>query len=132
MRNTLQKEFVLNNLSDRHDHPSAYQIFDGAKKADIKIGVTSIYRILNQLVEDEKVCKLITKDNVAHYDYIRNDHIHLICNNCGKIIDIPKNKVFIDDVNKNLQGFKLNMQDITFYGECENCKTIVSDKYKNK
>lgn len=130
MRNTKQKDFVLNNLKNRFDHPTAYQIIESAKNENINIGTTSVYRILNDLIGYGMACKIVTKDNVAHFDYLKNDHIHLVCNKCSKIIDVPNEEIF--KANINLHGFKLITQDITLYGECENCKDRINNKYKNK
>lgn len=131
MRNTKQKDYILNNLKNRLDHPTAQQIYNSAKKDNINIGYTTTYRILNNLTEQGKACKLITKDNIAHYDYITNNHIHLICNICGKILDIPNEVVFNKKFNAKNWGFNINSQEITVYGVCENCKNIETKKYKN-
>lgn len=132
MRNTKQKDFVFNNLKLRYDHPTAYQIVSDAKLKNIEIGITSVYRILNDLIKKGLVCKIITKDNIAHYDFVRNNHVHLVCNNCGKIVDVNNEEVFSDKFNCNFHGFNLNTQDITFFGKCENCKTVTNNKYTNK
>lgn len=120
-RNTKQKEYILKNLQNRFDHPTVKDFYNDSKKENIKIGTTTIYRILKDLSnEEKKVVKIQTKDNVSHYDFNQNNHIHLICESCKKIIDISIEKVFKDE--KIFCEFKINPQNIVLYGICQNCK----------
>lgn len=121
-RNTKQKEFVLDYLKGSYDHPTVSQIYDYAKSNGINIGEVSIYRILNNLVEDGVVCKILTKDNLTHYDYKRDNHFHLICNSCNKIIDKPLSLIFDEKFKELTKGFCITKQDINLYGICEECK----------
>lgn len=121
-RSTKQKKFVLEFLKNTFNHPTVSQILEFAHKEGIRIGEASIYRILTNLVEEGKICKIVTKDNIAHYDYNRNNHIHLVCNICNNIIDTKVDEKFDENLKTLLQGFQLSKQDITFFGECENCK----------
>ena len=88
----------------------------------MKIGEVSIYRILNNLVGEGKVCKIVTKDNVAHFDYVKENHFHLVCNICNKIVDKPITEEFDKSFSKMVKGFKILKQDVNFYGICEECE----------
>ncbi len=125
-RQTRQKEFVLDNLKQRFDHPTALQIFNDAQKQGVKIGEVSIYRILNNLVKEGSACKIVTKDNVAHFDFTREDHIHLVCNSCNRIFDryIGDNEKLADLI----KDFHIAKQDIVLYGICNECAK--SENYK--
>ncbi len=120
-RNTKQKEFVVNFLKNSYDHPTVTQIYEYVKKNGVNIGETSIYRILNDLISDRIVCKIITKDSLTHYDFIRENHFHLICNVCNKIIDKPLNTIFDKKFKDLTKGFCITKQDINLYGICEEC-----------
>lgn len=131
-RKTKQKEYVLNNLLNRFDHPTVSQIYADALNEGMKIGEVSIYRILNNLVEEGKVCKIVTKDNVAHFDYVRENHFHLVCNVCSKIIDKPITEEFDKNFSNMVKGFNILKQDVNFYGICEECaKKRTSDWSSN-
>lgn len=120
-RNTRQKEIVLNYISTRFDHPTVRQIYNDLLKLNEKIGEVTIYRILENLTKENKVCKIVTKDNVAHFDYVRDNHFHLVCNLCNKIIDKPITKTFDEEFISMVKGFKVLRQDINFYGICDDC-----------
>ena len=127
-RQTRQKEYVLENLKQRFDHPTALLIFHDAQQHGIKIGEVSIYRILNNLVKEGKVCKIVTKDNVAHFDLIREDHIHLVCNCCNRIFDreLDNDK----HLSNLIKDFQISKQDIVLHGICKDCAKILNDKEK--
>lgn len=126
-RNTKQKDFVLNNLKNRFDHPTAFQIYLDSCKEDIKIGEVSVYRILNNLVEEGKVCKIVTKDNVAHFDFNRDNHIHFVCNVCNEIIDRNCTSNLEKEIEKLSKKFKISKQDMNIYGICEKCQNKITD-----
>lgn len=119
-RNTIQKQIVFENIKNRYDHPTATDIYDDLKKQNLKIGLTTIYRILNDLVEEGKVNKIITTDKIYHFDYNRINHIHFICTNCGHIYDIDKNdfkKLDVEFKNKNHK-----IENLFIQGLCDKCK----------
>ena len=61
-RNTRQKQIVASNIKKRFDHPTANEIYEDLIKHNSKIGLTTIYRILNDLVEEGKINKIITPE----------------------------------------------------------------------
>lgn len=119
-RNTMQKQIVYKNIKNRYDHPTANDIYNDLKEQNLKIGLTTIYRILNDLVEEGKVNKIITPDKIYHFDYNRVNHIHFICNKCGHIYDIDKkdfSKFELKFKKKNHQ-----IENFSIMGICDKCK----------
>ena len=102
-RTTKQKEFIKEYLKNSYIHPTAFDVLKSAKENNINIGLTSIYRILNKMVEKQEAFSIITKDNIVHYDTNRGDHYHFICTSCNKIIDIDYD---IEDNNLNFRDLK--------------------------
>ena len=119
-RNTIQKQIVFENIKNRYDHPTATDIYDDLKKQNLKIGLTTIYRILNDLVEEGKVNKIITTDKIYHFDYNRINHIHFICTKCGHIYDIDKNDFIKLDVEFKNKNHKI--ENLSIQGLCDKCK----------
>ncbi|NCN10971.1 MAG: transcriptional repressor [Leptospira sp.] len=90
---TKHRELILQNLQDRRDHPTAKMVFDGTKDSVKKISFATVYNSLEYLVERGLVKKLNIDSDSARYDAILDAHSHLICSDCGKIIDIPALKL---------------------------------------
>ena len=123
-RNTKQKELILKLLDDNRIHPTMLEIYELAKKEDQNIGQATIYRNINKLVEDESIIKLPSVgDEGYHYDINNHPHTHLVCNSCGKIIDIFDNdyEKFIKKIADN-NSVIIKKSLLVLEGICNNCK----------
>ncbi len=120
-RNTEQKKLIITDIENRYDHPTAQMIYDSISLVDPNVGIATVYRNLKTLVEMGKIKKIMTNDNIAHYDRICNNHIHLVCSSCGKIIDLESNFLDNNEQFKKLD-FQVSIQDIQINGICQDCK----------
>lgn len=121
-RTTKQKEFIKEYLKNSYIHPTAFDVLKSAKENNINIGLTSIYRILNKMVEKQEAFSIITKDNIVHYDTNRGDHYHFICTSCNKIIDIDHDIEVFTQLEKRYKINFSSVQDIHIYGLCSDCE----------
>ena len=125
-RNTEQKEILIKYLkinANKHLNISEIQ-----KDLSNEIGLTTIYRIINSLVQKGIVNK-IPLENSQGFCYQYNsekehcsNHYHLICEKCNKTIHIENDniqKVLKEIENEN--QFKINNNRIVFYGLCDKC-----------
>lgn len=122
-RNTKQKELILNILNQK-THPTIQDIYSYAKIKYPNIGQATIYRNVNRLVEEGKIVKLPNSDNESyHYDTNVLPHDHLICKNCGKIIDIFDNNYdeILDKIEKN-NSIKIDKIVVLLEGNCASCQ----------
>lgn len=121
-RTTKQKEFIKEYLKNSYIHPTAFDVLKCAKENNINIGLTSIYRILNKMVEKQEAFSIITKDNIVHYDTNRGDHYHFICTSCNKIIDIDYDIEVFTQLEKRYKINFSSIQDVHIYGLCSDCE----------
>ena len=71
----------------------------------------------NITVEKHIARKIKLDDNVDHYDNLKKEHNHFICNKCNKIYDVfekEKNNINLDC------GIVMNYEKI-YKGICNNC-----------
>ena len=134
-RITEGREAVLDALTESSDkHLSAEDIYIRVHGAHPGIGLTTVYRTLDILVDIGLVYKLDFGDGRARYELAistgqENHHHHLVCTNCKKVIDYDD---FIDDEVELLQRTEKGLSDkynfniknhlIQFYGICSDCK----------
>ena len=116
MRNTRQRELILEIINNSYNHLSAYDIYLECKKEIPNISLGTVYRNLNTLIKSNSIQKIKSKDNVDRYDKMIN-HSHFICTFCNKIIDI--NDKF--DYNEYIGDNKVLNCKITYEGICKNC-----------
>ena len=93
------------------------------------IGLATVYRTLELLLELKIVDKINFGDGVYRYD-LRKDgdvhfHHHLVCMNCGSVHEIEDDLLL--DVEKIVESdydFKIKDHRLTFYGICSKCQDV--------
>ena len=75
-------------------------------------------RQLNNLVQEDKLRRINTFDNVSHYDYVLDDHIHFVCEKCNKIVDLENT----NDLKDALEEMDVSHNNLLIYGICSDCK----------
>jgi len=132
-RITIARQAILEVLSKTNEHLSAEDIFFGVHKEYPNIGLTTIYRTLELLVQLGLVFKFDFGDGRARYELTegpeRKHHHHLICTECGRIIDytdfIEEELEFLRRTEKELSrkhNFEITGHLIQFNGICDKCR----------
>lgn len=126
---TKQKDVFLNYIKSLNsEHFTVKQIYKEFKNNNQNIGMTTIYRHLNKLVEEGIVKKYVLDGEVeAFFEYVGNlnhsdEHYHFKCEKCGVLKDF--NCKFLDDIQKHLceeHGLDVNSIKTVFYGTCTEC-----------
>ena len=125
LKYTKQREIILKTLYTHTGHHTPEEILMLIKKdfPNENIGIATIYRTL-ALFEDENLVESISfgKDGKKYEIGHRHHHDHLICLNCGKIIE------FVDEVIEKQQinvskKYNFHMIDHTMQiiGYCDEC-----------
>lgn len=132
-RMTAGREAILDVLSQAEEHLSAEDIYMKIHPVNPAIGLTSIYRTLDILVNIGLVHKFDFGHGRARYELAegpkgKRHHHHLVCTGCGRVIDYTD---FIDEelalLKKTEEGlskkynFRIDNHLIQFYGLCEIC-----------
>ena len=125
MRNTKQREVILNIINNSSNHLNANSVYLEAKKVISNISLGTIYRNLNNLVDENKIIRLKMSDGVDRFD--KNIiHAHVVCSSCGRIDD-----VMYDYIKKlpNIKDYEVMSYDLRFNGKCKEC--LEKEKRKN-
>jgi Fur family ferric uptake transcriptional regulator len=133
---TLPRKLILDVLSKSKKHLSAEDIYMEVFKTYPGIGLTTIYRTLDILTNTGLVNRYDFGDGRSRYELISDEknkhHHHLVCLNCGKIIDyddyIDEETKLFDKLEKVLSeknNFEIKYHQVSFYGLCEECKSTL-------
>ncbi|MDD3297047.1 MAG: transcriptional repressor [Candidatus Omnitrophica bacterium] len=133
-RFTFPRRLILDVLSSSSMHLSAEDVYLEVHKKYPGVGLATVYRTLELLVQMGVVSKSDFGDGRARYEMNKGPegqrhHHHLVCSNCGLVIDYAD---FIDEEAKLLKKverglsekykFEINSHLMQFYGLCEKCK----------
>ncbi|MGN1318191.1 MAG: Fur family transcriptional regulator [Lachnospirales bacterium] len=120
-RNSKQRKLVLDAVKLRKDHPTADQIYFDIHSKDGKISRSTVYRNLGILSENNEITH-VELSEADRYDYRVDNHYHIICTECGKVIDCPID--YNENYDKELEkstGFKIKRHNLIFEGICKEC-----------
>lgn len=123
MNYSKQREIILDVLTKNAIHPTAEELLEILKRDNLNVGITTLYRNLNQLAQTGMIKKIDGLESPAHFDHNTFEHYHFICKKCNRVFDIPQEVA--PDIIKNTRkatGFDIISHDIVFHGICSDCK----------
>ena len=128
---TNQRLLVLEVLADhRESHMTAEDIYELVKEDYPDIGLATIYRTVQLLLEMQLVDCINLDDGCLRYEISesfdgegnRHHHHHLICKTCGKVFSFKDD--LLDELEGHIEtetGFHVLNHELKFYGQCKDC-----------
>ena len=109
---------------------TAQEIFDELRAEGRRVGIASVYRVLEQLTRDGFVQRIDVGAGTSRFEPILADgehHHHLVCDDCGKV------EAFADDeLERALRkverrtGYSVAGHDVVLRGACKTCDSSSS------
>ncbi len=126
---TPQRQVVLQIFLDHPgEHLSAEDVHGILRDNKSEIGLATVYRSLELLSELGILQKMEFGDGCSRYEVNKTDpskhhHHHLICTNCGKVIEFQDDflEPLEEDIKKKL-GFTVSDHQVKFFGLCKECQ----------
>ena len=121
--NTKQKDMIMNVLKNTKKEFTIKEIYENVSD----IGLTTIYRLVDKLVEEDRIKKTIGSDKQTYYQYLEEcdeeNHFYLKCNKCGTLIHVDCDCLsdLLSHISKE-HNFTASNKNIILNGICENCK----------
>lgn len=101
-------------------HVSAEDLYKKLIDMNEKIGLATVYRVLNQFNEVGIVTRHHFEGGKCVFELKQKHHNHLICLDCGKVIEFRDR--FIEGRQRDISrkhGIKLTDRSLCLYGHCE-------------
>ncbi len=130
---TNQRLLVLEVLADNRDrHMTAEDIYGLVKEDYPEIGLATIYRTVQLLLEMQLVDRINLDDGCVRYEIgedtcgetsVRHHHHHLICKTCGEVL--PFKDDLLDELERRIEeetGFHVLDHELKFFGQCRRCR----------
>lgn len=126
---TNQRLLVLETIADHPgEHLTAEEIYELVKYKYPEIGLATIYRTVQVLVDLHVIGKVSFDDGLARYELelsgedSRHHHHHAICSSCGAVMSFEDD--LLDNLEKAVQermGFQVTDHEVKLYGYCAEC-----------
>lgn len=123
LRRSRQRERLLDILRGTTTHPTAGWLYDMLKPEFPNLSLGTVYRNLAVLIEKGLVKKIDSGSTFDRFEAKTTPHYHLICRECGTIIDFEK-RIFpeIETIISNEADFSVEGHRIDFFGTCSECR----------
>src|SRR6476661_1573236 len=119
---TKQREVVLQVIVDVEQHPTANEVFDGAKQLLPSISFATVYNSLRYLKDAGHIAEISFGNGASRFDSMTSRHDHAICTKCGKLVDmeleLPEELV---QMAAKYSKFKPESLELTLRGLCPEC-----------
>lgn len=103
-------------------HPSADDINTYLRSKQLKMGIATIYRNLNILVDQGYIREISIEKQGVFYDLLQNEHYHFICDKCNSINNFVSETLNeIDPKVEDIVHGKITGKHLLFHGICQKC-----------
>lgn len=126
---TKQRERIIEYLKqNKENHITADEIINYFKTTSEPIAKSTIYRCIDNLVEENLIRKYINEEGKsACFQYIEdnencNKHYHMKCVKCDKLFHLDCKEItqLQEHILKN-HNFKIDICKTILYGTCKDC-----------
>jgi Fur family transcriptional regulator, stress-responsive regulator len=121
-RVTPQRLAIARTVRELDRHTTAETVFARVSRQMPGVSLPTVYATLELLEEVGLVRRVPTEAGTAVYDPRTEDHHHLVCRNCGDIIDVdaPVERDALLAAAR-AQGFAPDGAQVVVRGLCANC-----------
>jgi Fur family ferric uptake transcriptional regulator len=126
LRSTAQRRLIVDTFFEGASHMTIEDLLAEVRSKDKGIGYATVYRTLKLLAECGVASERRFGDGLSRYelaDEATSHHDHLICVNCGKIVEFeePRIEELQDEVAERY-GFSITSHKHEMYGVCPDCQ----------
>lgn len=129
MKYSRQRNIVLDIMKNSYSHPTAEEVYIEAQKTQPEIGLATVYRNLNQLVEMGEVKRIPMPTGHDRYDGHLEEHYHLLCTKCGQLQDLRLDSGKLEALTKLAgeafglkAGNRARLTPVVMEGTCDVCR----------
>lgn len=120
-----EREIIAEQVFENHFHFTADELFIQLDQKGKNISRATVYRTLDLLERGELVGKIQLQSGKHIYEHIfgHQHHDHLICQECGKIIEFHNDKM--EKIQKKIsrkENFEMQGHCLKIYGICSKCQ----------
>lgn len=123
-RITPQRSLILDVLHSAQKHITPEDIYRQVSAQFPEVNKSTIYRTLDVLKRLNLVDEADLGGNKLYYHHAdHGHHHHLLCNRCGKTIEIDESTLApLDVLLRKKHGFVPDIRHLAIFGHCADCE----------
>jgi Fur family transcriptional regulator, ferric uptake regulator len=126
LRNGGARRAVIDLLAEQDCCLTAQEIFDTLRISDRRVGIASVYRVLELLTSEGLVQRIDLGSGISRYEPVHSGgghHHHLVCDSCGKVEAFEDSR--LETAIHRLEqtsGYAVAGHDVVLHGACGDCR----------
>ena len=121
IRHSDVRDKIYEYLCGTKTHPSANMIYNDLKPSIPKLSLGTVYTNLRLFEELGQVIRVANVNGFERYDADTSEHVHLVCDECGAVIDVMDADIRKAKKACQVGQAKIKSIHIVLHGTCEKC-----------
>lgn len=125
LKYTYERKLIFEEVMHFRDHFDADSLYDRFKKKGFRISRDTVYRTLPLFLESGVIQKSAGAGKREFFERIgrKGHHDHMICVQCGKIIEFQCEEIEkLQEKKAEEFGFRILFHDHRLFGTCRDCQ----------
>ena len=122
---TRPRQVVLDIITRANHHLTPAEIYHKAKSVYPHLGLTTVYRTLDLLVQMGYIQRIHLAEGCHSYAPMERAHAHhLVCSKCGRAEEFSE--CDLDSLMQSIQaktGYKIDVHVLELMGQCPDCQS---------
>ena len=121
-----KRDAILSYLRSTDVHPSADMVYARLKPEIPDLSLGTVYRNLSMFRQQGLIASIGTVNGVERFDGNTVPHVHFVCTNCHRIMDLSQIQVpeELNTAASRASGGQVESCQLIFHGRCAGCKEI--------
>ncbi len=123
LKATFQRMTIL-AVIEREGHLNVDEIYAQVLEAHPTLSLATVYKNIITMVERGVLVEVPISGHKSKYEIRKHEHVHLICHQCGAVMDQAIDDVLIEDTLTIARhsAFALENRQVNLYGVCAGCQ----------
>lgn len=129
MRQTPERFAILEKVFEQKAHFDIDELFRDIE-SEYRVCRATVYNTIELLCECKILRKHYLNENQAAYELYDDNHLHLICMNCGKVSEAHDDGLNEYFAKMKFNRFKMSFVSANIYGLCSSCSRKIKKEAK--
>ena len=125
---TPQRQAIFRVLYDNHVHPTAEAVHAEIIRDMPMVSLRTVYQTLNDLTAMGELGHIHVGTGSTRFDPNIEPHHHLVCDECGRVADVPVGTSTVAVPEGTAAGFTVTRTEVVFRGRCADCNQPQTNK----
>jgi Fe2+ or Zn2+ uptake regulation protein len=119
---TPQRQGVFRALHGNEQHPTAEAVHELVTSELPTVSLRTVYQTLHDLAAMGELGQIDVGTGSVRFDPNLDAHHHLVCDGCGRIVDVPGDFAGMGVPRGHGHGFAVWRTEVNFRGRCPACR----------